>query len=226
VLLAKTWLANGSKMQAMQALEKVSHAKNPSAAVLIEQAKMVQQINGPASAKVMLEALVQKFPENTEVLNLLAEAQLTAGDKVSAQNTAMRSLKVQELQPNMQSFIGKLDLEAGHLDQAIHHFSQAIAMEPQEAEVYLDLSEAYTQQRDFESALKTLDHAIELAPDDIRPLVSAANLLRNGKDYPKAESRLRKAAEIAPNDLNIRRQLGAVIALNMVHSSQEASSHI
>jgi len=90
----------------------------------------------------------------------------------------------------------------------------------------MDLSEAYIQQRDFESALKTLDSAIDLAPEDIRPLISQANLLRNGKDYARAETRLRKAAEIAPNDLNIRRQLGAVIALNMVHSSQEASSHI
>jgi tetratricopeptide (TPR) repeat protein len=226
VILAKAWLANGNKMQAMQALEKVAHAKNASVQVLIDQAQLVQEINGSASAKVMLEALEQKYPENTEVLNLLAEAQLACGDKAGAQTSAMHSLKLQELQPRMQHFVGHLDLDAGHLDQAIHHFSQSIAQAPQDADVYIDLSEAYIQQRDFESALKTLDSAIDLAPDDIRPLISQANLLRNGKDYARAETRLRKAAEIAPNDLNIRRQLGAVIALNMVHSSQEASSHI
>jgi Flp pilus assembly protein TadD len=194
--------------------------------VLIDQAKLVQEINGSASAKVMLEALEQKYPENTEVLNLLAEAQLACGDKAGAQTSALHSLKLQELQPKIQHFVGHLDLEAGHLDQAIHHFSQSIAQDPKDADVYMDLSEAYIQQRDFESALKTLDSAIDLAPEDIRPLISQANLLRNGKDYTRAETRLRKAAEIAPNDLNIRRQLGAVIALNMVHSSQEASSHI
>jgi len=226
VILAKAWMANGNKMQAMQALEKVAHAKNASVKVLIDQAQLVQQINGSASARVMLEALEQNYPENTEVLNLLAEAQLSCGDKAGAQTSALRSLKLQELQPKMQHFVGHLDLEAGHLDQAIHHFSQSIAQDPKDADVYMDLSEAYIQQRDFESALKTLDSAIDLAPEDIRPLISQANLLRNGKDYARAETRLRKAAEIAPNDLNIRRQLGAVIALNMVHSSQEASSHI
>jgi predicted Zn-dependent protease len=226
VLLAKAWIANGNKLQAMQTLEKVSHSKNPSTAVLIEQAKMIQQINGPASSRMMLEALEQKYPENTEVLNLLAEAQLAAGDKSAAENSALRSLKVQEMQPQMQRFIGKLDLESGHLDQAIHHFSQAIALEPQDSEVYMELSDAYVQQRDYESALKTLDRVIELSPEDIRPLMTQATLLRNSKDYSQAESRLRKAAEIAPNDLNVKRQLGAVIALNMVHSSQEASSHI
>lgn len=226
VLLAKAWIANGNKLQALQTLEKVSHAKNPSAQVLIEQAKMIQQVNGPANSRVMLEALEQKYPENIEVLNLLAEAQLAAGDKQAAGMTALRSLKVQEMQPKMQRFIGKLDLESGHLDQAIHHFSQAIALDPQDAEVYMELSNAYVQQRDYDSALKTLDRAIELMPEDVRPLMTQANLLRNSKDYSQAESRLRKAAEIAPNDLNIKRQLGAVIALNMVHSSQEASSHI
>ena len=226
VMLAKAWLANGNKMQAMQALEKVSHTRNASVQVLIDQAQIVQEINGSASAKVMLESLEEKYPENIEVLNLLAEAQLASGDKTAAQSTAHRSLKLQELQPKIQQLVGHLDLEAGHLDQAIHHFSQAIAQAKQEADIYMDLSEAYIQQRDFDSALKTLDSAIELAPEDIRPLLAQANLLRNGKDYARAEVRLRKAAEIAPNDLNIRRQLGAVIALNMVHSSQEASSHI
>jgi Flp pilus assembly protein TadD len=67
---------------------------------------------------------------------------------------------------------------------------------------------------------------MHLAPRDNRPIMAAVNLMRNAKDYANAEILLRKAAEIAPNDLNIRRQLGAVIALNMVHSSQEASSHI
>jgi Flp pilus assembly protein TadD len=50
--------------------------------------------------------------------------------------------------------------------------------------------------------------------------------MKNARDYAKAEALLRKAAELAPNDLNVRRQLGAVIALNLVESSQEASSHL
>jgi hypothetical protein len=35
---------------------------------------------------------------------------------------------------------------------------------------------------------------------------------------------LRQAAELAPEDLNIRRQLAAIIALNLVHNAQEASA--
>jgi Flp pilus assembly protein TadD len=161
-----------------------------------------------------------------ELLNLLAEAQLACGDKSAAEVTAQHSLKLNDFQPKVQQFLGKLEFEGGHLDQAIHHYSQAIAQQPQQVEVYLDLSAAYQQQRDYEEAIRTLQMAMELSPRDTRPILAAVILMRNAKDYGNAETMLRRAAEIAPNDLNIRRQLGAVIALNMVHSSQEASSHI
>ena len=48
--------------------------------------------------------------------------------------------------------------------------------------------------------------------------------MRELKDYVGAEAMLRRAAELSPQDLNIRRQLGAVIALNLVHNSQEVNS--
>ncbi|MPM17934.1 Beta-barrel assembly-enhancing protease [bioreactor metagenome] len=226
LLLAKSWMANGDKLQALQALEKAVHAKNASLEVMVDHAKLIKEINGAANARPLFEALVQKYPENVDILNLLAEAQLACADKAAAELSAQKSLKLNDLQPKMQQFLGKLEFEGGHLDQAIFHYSQAIAQEPQDVEVYLDLSNAYQQQREYDEAVKTLQAAIDLAPRDTRPLLAAVNLLRNAKDYTNAEALLRRAAEIAPNDLNIRRQLGAVIALNMVHSSQEASSHV
>jgi hypothetical protein len=36
---------------------------------------------------------------------------------------------------------------------------------------------------------------------------------------------LRKAAELEPRNLNVHRQLGAVLALNMIQHSQEVSVH-
>ena len=47
-----------------------------------------------------------------------------------------------------------------------------------------------------------------------------------GKDYPGAESMMRRAAQLAPHDVNIRRQLGAIVALNLVHNSQEVSRNL
>ncbi len=37
------------------------------------------------------------------------------------------------------------------------------------------------------------------------------------KDYPNAEQMLRHAAKLEPDNLAIQRQLGAVVALNLIH---------
>ena len=226
IVLAKAWLASGNKLQALHALEKVPQAKNVDVSLLIEHARLIKEINGPANAKGMLESLAERYPDNLDVLNMLAEAQLANGDKVNAEKSAQQSLKLQEGQPQMQRFLGKLEFESGHLDQAIFHYSQAIALVPQASEPYLELSKVYEQQRDYTSAINTLNTVLDMQPKDLQALLAAANLMRSAKDYGKAESLLRRAAEISPNDLNVRRQLGAVIALNLVESSQEASSHI
>jgi len=46
-------------------------------------------------------------------------------------------------------------------------------------------------------------------------------MLKEAKDYTGTEALLRKSAQLAPDDVNIKRQLGAVIALNLVHNAQE-----
>jgi Flp pilus assembly protein TadD len=48
--------------------------------------------------------------------------------------------------------------------------------------------------------------------------------MKEGKDFMGAEKMLRKASELAPDDLDIHRQLGAVIALNLVHNSMEVGT--
>jgi hypothetical protein len=49
-------------------------------------------------------------------------------------------------------------------------------------------------------------------------------ILREQKDYMGAEEMMRRASELAPGDVNIRRQLGAIVALNLVHNPKEVKS--
>ncbi len=51
-------------------------------------------------------------------------------------------------------------------------------------------------------------------------------MLKEAKDYTGTEALLRKSAQLAPDDVNIKRQLGAVIALNLVHNAQEDNTVI
>ena len=61
--------------------------------------------------------------------------------------------------------------------------------------------------------------AIEVLPKDYRPYYQLGMIMKDSKDYRGAENMLRKAAEFSKDDVNILRQLGAIIAINLVHPS-------
>ena len=124
----------------------------------------------------------------------------------------------------MNTFVGKLLRKTGQLDKAAHHFSQAVEQSKTDLEPVIELAQTHQDQRSFEKALEAYQLAIQIAPRDIRAYIGAAAIYRESKDYSRSEEMLRRAAEIEPSNLTIRRQLGAVVALNLVHSSQEAKT--
>ncbi|MEN6570479.1 MAG: tetratricopeptide repeat protein [Anaerolineaceae bacterium] len=224
--LAKVLLKKGDKTQALAALEKAAASDEATLDLMLKHAHLVREIKGAADSRSIFEGLVKKYPQNTELHHLLAEAQLECGDKVAAEETARQSLRIDGNQPDLHGFLGKLKLENGNLDQAIHHFTEQISLDKEQMNGYLNLAKVYQQQREFHKALDTLQQAIDADPQDTRAFLSAAGLLKDAKDYASAEVMLRKAAAIDPKDINIKRQLGAVIALNLVHKSQQESSKL
>jgi tetratricopeptide (TPR) repeat protein len=119
---------------------------------------------------------------------------------------------------NLHGLIGRLLRIVGQLDQAIYHLTEATHLAPHVIEPYLELGRAHQERRQYRQALQIYRQATQIAPDDPRPHFQAGLALKEGKDYRGAESMLRRAATLAPSDVNIRRQLAAIAALNLVHN--------
>ncbi len=99
-------------------------------------------------------------------------------------------------------------------------------MVPNTLEAYLELGSVYQERREFSLALSTYQQATRIAPNDYQAYYQSGLIMRDSKDYQNAEAMLRKAADLVPDNagpvaLSIRRQLVAVIALNLVHHKQE-----
>ena len=77
---------------------------------------------------------------------------------------------------------------------------------------------ARKERREFQQAIQIFEQATSIAPDDPRAPYQAGLALKESKDYRSSETMLRRAVILAPHDLNIRRQLAAVVALNLVHN--------
>jgi len=91
-------------------------------------------------------------------------------------------------------------------------------LSPDYLEPYLELGLARKEQREYKQALEIFEQATTIAPDDPRAPFQAGLALKESKDYKSSETMLRRAVSLAPHDLNIRRQLAAVVALNLVHN--------
>ncbi|MDZ4159218.1 MAG: tetratricopeptide repeat protein, partial [Anaerolineaceae bacterium] len=193
-----------------------------SIAVLLERSRLTWKLEGAQAALPFVRDLASLASDKAEVMALLAQVLAEGGDSNGAAEAIQKSLRLNPEQPALNRLMGDIQHKSGQLDQAIHYFSEAIRQNPLEPTAFVDLAGVYLERREYTQALNTYHKAMAVCSDDPRPYLLAAQVMRECKDYPGAEEFLRKAAELAPKDVNIRRQLGAIIALNLVHHSQEA----
>jgi len=224
LLSSKILCQKGKEREALAEVSKAVEELPNSIELKNEKIQLIYRLEGAAEALKVLLPLLQDNPNNEQLLALQAKTCAELGDMVQAEAAALQSLRMNAAQADMQRLLGNIYKQTGQLDKSLHHFSEAARLNPDCVEIYLELGEVYSLRREYDQALKTYEQAMKTAPEDYRPFYQSALVLRDGKDYPGAESMMRRAAQLAPNDVNIRRQLGAIVALNLVQSCQEANT--
>jgi tetratricopeptide (TPR) repeat protein len=170
---------------------------------------------------------VAQFPEQPALLETLAELYESAGQTDQALQAAQHALRAGHSLPQDNHFmeharihnlLGRLMRHAGQLDQAVGHLNEAIQLAPDFIEPYLELGQTHLDRRQYQEAIQVYLQAIQAEPDSANTYYHAGLAYKQCKDYVSAEQMLRQAAKMSPDDLTIQRQLGAVVALNLVHN--------
>jgi tetratricopeptide (TPR) repeat protein len=222
LLLTGSLAKQGRHEEALNTLESASLALRKSLPVQVEQLRLTQILKGPKAILTQLETLSARNRDNPSVLKALAECYNEMGQAADAEQTAMEALKLAGEDGSLHYLAGKIQRARGQLDQAIDHLSEAIRLEPAKVEAYLELAQAHVDRRQYEQAVRIYQQATIVCPDDHRPYLQAGMLLKDGADFSAAEIMLKRASSLMPADLNIRTQLGALMALNFVHHTQDA----
>lgn len=224
LLTSKILISKGKEKEALTEISKGVDELPQAVDLQIEKARLVYKLQGAKEALRLILPLVDAFQNNEQLLALQARAYADVGEMDRAESTALQSVRLNPSQPLLHKLLGNIYQQKGQLDKSVYHLSEAARLDANNADIYLELGEVYTERREFSQALEAYQQAMRADPEDHRPFYQSALVLRDGKDYQAAETMLRRAAQLAPNDVNIRRQLGAIVALNLVQSCQEAST--
>jgi len=228
-IMAQALKALDQPAEALTWIEKSIPLVDDPLPLLIERVRLIKAAQGLEASARALQELAQQYPGDAEVLAMLAETQFEQGQIDAGLQTARQALQGSKgsLEPHMEALLhyllGSQLRRAGQLDQAVHHLSEALQLDPDRFEAYMELGQTQRDRRQLAQALQVYQQAIDLFPYDPRPYHQAGVTLKEMKDYLAAESMLRRAADLAPDDVTIHRLLGAVVALNLVHNRRPAA---
>ncbi len=220
----------GQNHEAIEVLEQAIPLTEDPLPLMLKQAELLADTQGLDASLSRLQLLAEEYPYEPAVLTPLALALASTGQREAAIQTAQRALRnhqgetyfsedhEERSRAQAHLLLGQLLRQTGQLDQAIHQLSELIRLDPEQIDAYLELGNAQKERRQQAVALATYQKAIAVAPHDPRPYYQAGLTLKESRDYLGAESMLRRASKLAPEDLNIHRQLGALVALNLVHN--------
>jgi len=220
-ILIDTYIAVNKYQEADHQLNQITAKAIKDDSVLSYYVHLLIMVRGVQIARSVLNSYLEgKGIEFSDAINIAtAEVEFYEGDLDSAEQHALKAFSSDNTNDKLIGLLGKINRKLGNLDQAVNFFSKSINSVQPELDYFLEFGQTYIDRREQKKALEIYKQAIFHYPERPEAYYKAAQVFREFKDYLSAEMMLRKAAKIAPNDLNIHRQLGAIIALNLVHNN-------
>ena len=127
-------------------------------------------------AVASLSQVVKQNPEDVGAWNLLGEAQRRAGQPGQAARTLERASVVGRTSYVTFFFLGEAYRDAQRLDQAVPAYREAVRLEPEFAQGWLELGAASARmgnQEDLAAALATLDKLDKARAEELKKRVEA-----------------------------------------------------
>ena len=228
-LFARALHAAGKTDDALRVLEQTIPLKAEFLNLHLERIAILYEWKGAKAALLEINTLLEAFPKSAILLFHQAKLLAESGEIEPAINAAQSALRQCHQSASPVSLedhafshrlLGELFYRSGHLDQAVYHLNEAINLLPNDEAAYLILADIYLSRGESERALMAYQRCLSLNTENAQAYFKAGVLYKELKDYPNAEQMLRQAARLEPNNLAIQRQLGAVIALNLIHTQR------
>lgn len=183
------------------------HEKNAAAGARGSHGKVTTEL------KLGLVARDQR-PTYRKVVNLCARA-IKVSDGGDNQSAAKSALAALDLAPDMalsNHTVGLILFRVGRLSKALEFYERAWRIDPNDAEIYLNMGIVAWKLDMLDAAEKFYRLCVKLAPENMNGLINLASVLRDRDRYEDAIELLRANIFLHPDNIDLWNSLGSVIA--------------
>jgi len=150
------------------------------------------------SAWRLAQQVLKSEPENENYLVFDAQVALAMDEKIVAQETIDRALKIYP--DNFQALVlrGDLLFRTGFNDEAIENYRKALSQTRFKGDIYRKLAVVYTAKGDTLRAIQNFSLVTKWFPGDARSHLELGKLYNEQGLFDRAKRSLRKAIQIDP----------------------------
>jgi Flp pilus assembly protein TadD len=183
------------------------------ARALLAQNDKITRPNDPANGADYYRGLYQRDPTNTAAAIGLLQNLRDMGSFDQARESAGKMLAANPDQPALVAELGKIELAAGRLKEAVQALERAIASDGRDWKSHSALGVAYDRQGEYVRAETAYREALALAPDNPTVLNNLALSKAMAGDLPGAQTLLQRASSANSADTRVRQNYALVLAL-------------
>lgn len=147
------------------------------------------------------EELLQRYPEEPQLLQVAGLAALKRGDREAALGHVKKAVALAPDDTEALTLLGWLYMEAaGDVDAAVASYRKVAELKPAIPEVHNNLGVALKRKGDFEPAVASFSRALELNPDFAQAASNRGWARVEQGRWREAEADFEKTLELRPED--------------------------
>lgn len=192
-LAALTASTGGSREQVLADLKKAREANADAVLPILATARYLIETNTPKDAIPMLQEAANRNPENTQILDVLANAFIRSDQRGQAISTWEKILRINPKAAAAQFRIGEAQMAGGDRDAALASFRKAAEIAPGTVEPQVGMALVLQQQGKKDEAMRIATQMQSDAKLKLAGIVLEGDLLAADSKFAQASERYRAA---------------------------------
>lgn len=192
-------------------LKTIPHTQEISILSAIDLAGQHIEAGNLQAAESILQAVLNKHPQNAHALHLLGIIAHKIGKTELALELTGKAINIRPDISQFHANRGEMCRLANRIDEAIFHGEQAIRHNPDNANAHSNLGIAYYDKKDYTRAEMCQITALKINPQLLTALNNLGSIKRNQKEKEKAIEYYQRALEIQPDYQESINNMGAVL---------------